>query len=93
VNTAEAREILKAQLALWRQRSYSDLAAVVDQCRNFETQAPSGRSYQVEIQVFWDDRPNGDIRVMGSIDDGGWRAFVPVTESFLLSADGTFVGE
>jgi hypothetical protein len=30
---------------------------------------------------------------MGSIDDGGWRAFVPISRSFIKSADGSFVGE
>jgi hypothetical protein len=29
----------------------------------------------------------------GSIDDGGWRAFSPLTESFILAKTGTFVGE
>jgi hypothetical protein len=31
--------------------------------------------------------------VLGSIDDGGWRAFAPLTRSFIKSPDGTFVGE
>lgn len=54
----------------------------------------SGRvAYQGEVQVFWDDKPNGAIRVMASIDDGGWRAFVPLTADFILAPDGTFVGE
>ena len=50
-------------------------------------------SYQGEIRVFWDAEPDGAIRVMASIDDGGWRAFVPLTEDFILAPDGTFVGE
>ena len=40
-----------------------------------EMRGPSGATYQVEVQLFWDDQPNGELRVMGSIDDGGWRAF------------------
>lgn len=43
-----------------------------------------------EVQAFWDDEPDGAIRVMASIDDGGWRAFVPLTEDFILAPDGTF---
>ncbi len=38
-----------------------------------------GKEYQIEIQCFWDDEPDGDIRVLASIDDGGWRAFLPLT--------------
>ena len=60
---------------------------------SFEVEAESGTWYQGGIQVFWDDKPDGAIRVMASIDDGGWRAFVPLTDDFILAPDGTFVGE
>jgi hypothetical protein len=43
----------------------------------------SGAEYQIEIQVFWDDRINGDLRVIGSIDDGKLRAFFPLTLDFI----------
>ena len=51
------------------------------------------RSWQVEVQVSWDDQPNGNIRVMVSIDDGGLRAFVPMTNDFIKSPSGEFIGE
>ncbi len=35
------------------------------------------------MQVIWDGKPNDDIRVMGLIDDGGWRAFIPLSEDFI----------
>lgn len=31
----------------------------------------------------------GAIRVMLSIDDGGWRSLIPVTESLIVETDGT----
>lgn len=46
-----------------------------------------------EIQVFWDDRLGGNVRVLGSIDNGGWRAFVPVNRDFIKAPDGSFVGD
>jgi hypothetical protein len=49
--------------------------------------------YQVEIQFVWDDRAGGNVRVLGSIDDGGWHAWVPVSRSFLKSSDESFVDE
>ena len=55
--------------------------------------APDGTKCCVEINAMWDDKPNSDIRVIASIDDGGWRAFVPVSDSFIIAPDGTFVGE
>ncbi len=39
-----------------------------------------------------DDKPNGDIRVTFSINDGrSWRAFVPVTESFIIAPNSPFI--
>ncbi len=50
-------------------------------------------TYQLEIEVLWDGPRGGNVRVIGSIDDGRWRAFVPITRSFVKSADGRFMGE
>jgi hypothetical protein len=30
---------------------------------------------------------------VGSIDDGGWRAFLPLTDGLVVAPDGTIVGE
>jgi hypothetical protein len=58
-----------------------------------EVSGVSETQYQVTIQVFWDSKPHGDLRVVGSIDDGGWRAFLPLSDSFIMAPDGSFVGE
>ena len=55
--------------------------------------ADDGTKCCVEISAFWDDAPNSDIRVAFAIDDGGWRAFMPVGADFIIAQDGTFVGE
>jgi hypothetical protein len=93
MNRVEAFRLLQAQLRTWRERSWSPLRDEVSQSHRFEVTAESGTWYQGEVQVFWDDKPDGAIRVMASIDDGGWRAFVPLTDDFILAPDGTFVGE
>jgi hypothetical protein len=54
---------------------------------------PPGTTYQVETEAFWDRGREGDLRLMVTVDDGGWRAFAPLGESFILARDGTFVGE
>jgi hypothetical protein len=59
----------------------------------FDVVGHSGTSYQVEIQALWDDKNNRTLRVMGSIDDGGWCALHPLTRDFIIAPDGTFVGE
>ena len=91
----EARSILAEHLTRYRSRSYAELAAWVREGRVDTPQAvaPSGTRYQIEVQFFWDDKPHGDVRVCASIDDGGIRAFLPLTDSFILSPEGKFVGE
>jgi hypothetical protein len=52
-----------------------------------------GGKYQIELQAFWDDQPDGNIRVLGSIDDGGMQSIFPLSSDFIVSPDGQFVGE
>ena len=54
-----------------------------------EVRGPSGVEYQIEVDILWDDEPGRALRVAGSIDDGGWRAFSPLCDDFLLEPDGT----
>ncbi|HEY7220129.1 MAG TPA: hypothetical protein VH985_17215 [Candidatus Binatia bacterium] len=52
----------------------------------------SGANYQIELaDVFWDSRPGKNLRIMGSIDDRGWRAFLPLTESLIMKPDGALI--
>jgi hypothetical protein len=38
---------------------------------------------------FWDGKKGADLRVMVAADDGGWRAFKPLTDDFVMRPDGT----
>ena len=89
----EANQLLSEALAKYRAVSYSDLPARIGDATCTEVIGASGTSYQIEINWDWDDRPGGDIRVMGSIDDGGWRAFFPLCDSFIMAPNGRVVGE
>lgn len=93
MNKEEAAQILHAHLEEYRRRSYAELVTIIGETQIAEIHGASGTAYQIEVRVFWDGRPGGDVLVAGSIDDGGWRAFVPLIDSFLLSPDGSFVGE
>ena len=88
-----ANHILRERLERYRRLSYEDLRQLLGSVQTEEIVDPTGVGYQLEVQFFWDDRPNGNIRVMGSIDDGGWRAFVPLSEDFIKAPSGEFVGE
>ena len=90
----EATAVLGAELAALRDEEYAELVRRTSAGPLvFERTAPSGRTYQVEVYISWDDRHGGNVRVMASIDDGGWRALVPLTRDFVKAPNGSFVGE
>jgi hypothetical protein len=84
MNNDEATTIVREELMTYRNRPYPELSRLVGtRTPPRVVRGPSGTEYQVVVQVHWDSRPNGDIRVVGLIDDGGWRAFMPLSEDFI----------
>ena len=93
MNKQEAQSLLSECLAGYRKYSFGELQtrlSEIDTCQLF---GELGTQYQVEIQVMRDNNRQQNIRVMGAIDDGGWRAFSPLTDSFIMAPNGSFVGE
>jgi hypothetical protein len=82
----EARSVLRERLAGYRRLPFAALAAKVGTEEHEELVGPSGAQYQTEIWFSWDSTPGGTVRVMGAIDDGGWRAFIPLCDSILAAA-------
>ena len=93
MNREEAKSLLEGQLFPYRSLGYERLLRLLKEQDVCEVVGASGTVYQLEIQAVWDGRKGGDLRVMGSIDDKGWRAFVPLTSDFIVRPDRTFVGE
>jgi hypothetical protein len=93
MDKAEAREILGRHLSGYRKRSHAELVRLLGEVDVAEIAGPSGAKYQIEVEVFWDDKTQRNLRVMASIDDGGWRSLAPLCESFILAPDGSFIGE
>lgn len=100
----EMRYVLSQHLARYRSWSYVQLAARIgeDCClETVERTASDGTEYQMEFQVFWDDKPHGDVRVVGDLFAEPQRpllGFIPiytpdVTDCFIMSPGGQFVGE
>lgn len=89
----EAVELLRARLAELRALDYSELQAYLTP-ETAAIKGSSGTLYQLETQAFWDSgRPGTNLRILASIDDGGIRAFYPLSDDFIISPDGSFVGE
>lgn len=84
MNEAEARAELGRVLNALEASGYASLRGRVGTNKVFEAKAESGAVYQLEVMIAWDHKPEGAIRVLGSIDDGGLRAFLPLTESRLV---------
>ena len=93
MDRSQAKSILARQLARYRTKSYAVSGRLIGKLDVFDVTEPDGVIYQIEIQVMWDDKPEGDIRVIGAIDDAGWRAFIPLTDSFIMTPEGRFLGE
>lgn len=88
MDEAEATSILEAELARYRTKRYAELSALIEAPRTVDIVGPSGVTYQFEAEAWWDDASRRNIRVVLTIDDGGWRAFVPLFRDFLIAPDG-----
>jgi hypothetical protein len=94
MNNNEAIRLLEESLGAFRAESYEQLVQRIGQdpvC--IERTGSDSAQCQLEISVVWDNRPGGDVHVLGAIDDGRWRAFAPLTRSFIKAPDGSSVGE
>ena len=99
----EMKTALAEHLARYRTWSYERLAGFVNKeyLDTVEAKAPDGRPYVMDFRVFWDGKPNGDLRVSASLWFVPYRplfGFLPIfcaetTDSFIMSPNGTFVGE
>jgi|WetSurMetagenome_2_1015567.scaffolds.fasta_scaffold488700_2 hypothetical protein len=85
MDRSEASRILSEKLA--RFGSYSDVVPLAESrhIETLEVRGAHGATYQIEVQFLWDDKQSRSVRVVGSIDDGGIRAFFPLTETLLVS--------
>jgi hypothetical protein len=94
MNREQAQSILSAGVERLRQAGYEELVSrLLDKQETFERAAPDGTCYQVELQGFWDDETSRNLRVFVNVDDGGWRAFMPLSDGFIRAPDGSSVDE
>lgn len=81
MNNEEANALLQQHLDRLEAQGFEALAQRAGDSEVLQEQGPSGTEYQLELDILWDDKPGGAIRVIASIDDGGLRAFLPLTKS------------
>jgi len=88
-----ARAIIEDRLKELRQLSYRELVERVGRVSCDCINGPDGKEYQAETEARWDGKPGGNVRVIVAVDGPGVSAFKPLTGDFIMSADGSFVGE
>ena len=88
-----ARAIIEDRLKELRKLSYGELVKLVGQVTCDCMNGPDGEEYQVEIESRWDSKTGGNIRVIVAVDGPGISTFRPLTGNFIMSADGSFIGE
>lgn len=88
-----ARAIIEDRLKELRKFSYGELVELVGQIPSDRMNGPDGQEYQVETETRWDDKAGGNIRVIVAVDGPGASSFRPLTGAFIMSADGSFIGE
>jgi hypothetical protein len=93
MDSREARAVLSEHLRRYRTMSHGDLQRLLVETDVVESHGASGAAYQIEIHAVWDRDPGGNLRVLGHVDDGGLRAFVPLSQDFVMAPDGSFIGE
>ena len=101
MNKAEARRLLRERVEALRALPYDDLKEtfLLDEPTRAqptweEWTRQSGTTYYVKLYAYWDDKRKGNLRMFVNVDDGaGLRSFFPLSESFIVAPDGSFVGE
>ena len=93
MNKVKAKLVLVEELSKYRALPYATLKGMVGQVDAYEVTTPDGLAYQIEVQTMWDGKPDAAIRVIGAIDDGGWAAFSPLSDDFIIMPNGTFLDE
>ena len=82
----EARAVLEEFLREFKTRSYLELQEFISNPECLERVGPSGTVYQIEYEAVCDVEPGGDLRIIASIDDGGFlSALLPVSSSFIIA--------
>ena len=89
MNREEALRVADNWIARVRNERYAELVLTIDAEPVTKEVVHNGTRYQLELVCAWDSHPGGDVQVMASIDDGGMRAFFPLTRDFIKRSDDT----
>jgi hypothetical protein len=85
MNHAVAQTLLDQELARLRELGWPTLRNLIPRGTDVkEIAGADGVAYQLESIVLWDAVPDGRIRLLVNVHDGGWRYFLPLTADDLI---------
>lgn len=93
MNKAEAKELLDDIVAEYRKKSYAELVELVNNVSTLSIGGKSGTIYEVEIDIFRDQKVKGNIRFDAVISSGVISSFFPMRECFVKNPQNEFVSE
>jgi hypothetical protein len=72
---AEANRLFTELYEAVREKSHRELRdGFLDHERSEDIISPTGKRYQFEVLAYWDDKPDGALRVFVTLDpDSRWR--------------------
>jgi hypothetical protein len=89
MDKVEARKVLSEFVEELQKKPYDELVQLISNPICVEVKGSTGAQYQIEYEALWDSEPNGLLRIIASIDDGGFiSAMFPITLSFLVDSQG-----
>ena len=93
MSKAEARELLAAEMAKYRDWSYGALRSFVEKPeRTYDTVVPSGARFQIGVVMEWDSKLEGDVRVTVTVHDMTKTTSVGIAGRLIKGADETTAG-
>lgn len=93
MDKVEARELLEEFLNGLKGRARDELLRYMRNPDCVTVSGGDGTWYQIEFEAVWDSVPDGDLRIIASIDDGGFfSALRPLSSSFIITREGDIVG-
>jgi hypothetical protein len=93
VDKVEARELLEEFLNGLKGQTRDELLRYIRNPDCVTVSGVDGTWYQIEFEAVWDSVPDGDLRIITSIDDGGvFSALRPLSDSFVVTREGDIVG-
>jgi hypothetical protein len=85
---AEERRLFAQLCESVRVKSYLELRDLfLDHERSEDIVSPSGKRYQSEVLAYWDDKPDGALRVFVTLTPHSrWRLFGGMSDDFIKTS-------